>query len=78
MKTLSHWFAAWACLGMLIGPANQTGAADPPARTAAADKPDLTYVPSEAVAAVVIHPQVLLTRPDADWLPLEVLTAWGI
>ena len=66
MKTLARWLAAWACFGMLIGPTSQIGAAD------------LTYVPSQAVAAAVVHPQAILAGPDADWLPLEVLTAWGM
>ena len=85
MKTLARWLAAWACFGMLIAPTSQIGAADPPADAAAAPKAaagpeslDLAYVPAEAVAAIVVHPQAILAGPDADWLPLEVLTAWGM
>jgi type II secretory pathway pseudopilin PulG len=84
MKTLARVLAAWACLGMLIGPVTQNMAADPPSggqaspKAAAGGSPDLTYIPAEAVAAAVVHPQVTLAGPDADWLPLEVLTAWGM
>jgi hypothetical protein len=81
MKTLAHWLAAWACLGMLIGPATQTFSADAaaaPKASAAAEPLDLSYIPAEAVAAAVVHPQTILAGPNADWLPLEVITAWGM
>ena len=69
MKTLSRWLAAWACAGMLLAPAIESRAAD---------SPDLTYIPAAAVAAAVAHPQTVLSGPDADWLPLEVITAGGM
>src|SRR5437868_634255 len=69
MSRFRRWMAAWACVGMLIAPA---------AEATAADRPDMTYIPAEAVAAAVVHPQVVLAGPNADWLPLEVITAGGM
>ena len=82
MKTLAHALVIWACFGMLIGPIAQTTAGEPAgsvraSSNEAAAPQDVTYIPSEAVAAAVVHPQTVLASPDADWLPLEVLTAWG-
>jgi type II secretory pathway pseudopilin PulG len=44
----------------------------------AAIKPVLDYVPAEAFAAVLAHPQRIASRPEARWLPLEVFTAAGM
>src|SRR5258707_724357 len=76
MSRLSHWLAGWACVGMVFGPVMSGRAADPPA--AAAAPFDFSYVPAVAVAAVVLHPHDALTGPDAEWLPVEVITAAGL
>lgn len=47
-----------------------------PAR--AADVLDLSYIPADAVAAVVVHPQRILTAPELQFLPVEVAVAAGI
>jgi Protein of unknown function (DUF1559) len=84
MRTLPRWIAAWACLGMLVSPASQCWAADssaaPPAAptSTAAGQLDLTYFPAEAVSVIVAHPQAELTGPDAEWIPVEVITAQGM
>jgi hypothetical protein len=84
MKTMSSWMAAWACLVLLLGPASRNWAADSPATSspAPASTPaehfDLTYIPAEAVSVIVAHPQAVLTGPDAEWIPVEVITAQGI
>ena len=39
---------------------------------------DLSYVPESAVAAVVVHPQQVLTGEFAAVMPVEVLTAAGL
>jgi type II secretory pathway pseudopilin PulG len=39
---------------------------------------DVSYIPAEAAAAVVIHPQPLLTGPNAEWMPVEIITAAGM
>src|SRR6478672_2182831 len=87
MKSLARWLAAWACFGMLIGPAAQMRAADPPGGAPAAAAPkeereserlDLSYVPADAVAAIVARPQAVLTSPDAELLPIEVFSAQGL
>jgi hypothetical protein len=85
MKSLARWLAAWACLGILIGPTSQTVSADPPAAAAAAPKAaegpehlDLSYVPADAVAAIIAHPQTILTSPEAEMMPVEVITAMGL
>jgi prepilin-type processing-associated H-X9-DG protein len=76
--------AAWACLGIFIGPTSRVQAADsPPASRAApnstaAEHLDLTYIPAEAVSVIVAHPQAVLTGPDAEWIPVEVITAQGM
>lgn len=44
-----------------------------PAR--AADALDLTYIPRDAVAAVVVHPQRVLSAPELEFLPVEVAVA---
>ena len=70
---------------MLIGPTSQAVSADPPAAAAAAAKSaegpehlDLSYVPAEAVAAIIAHPQTILTSPEAEMMPVEVITATGL
>src|SRR6516162_6769823 len=84
MKTLSSWMAAWACLGILLAPARRSWAADSPATSSpaptstAAEHLDLTYIPAEAVSVIVAHPQAVLTGPDAEWIPVEVITAQGM
>ena len=86
MTRWQHWMAAWAGLGMLIGPAMQSVADEPAAagpratasgRTAAVHL-DLTFIPTQAVAAIVAHPQAVLSGPDSEWLPTEVITAAGM
>ena len=47
-----------------------------PAR--AAEAFDLSYIPADAVAAVVVHPQRILTAPELQFLPVEVAVAAGI
>ncbi len=44
----------------------------------AAGPPDLTYVPAEAVAAIVVHPHQMFTAEGSDVLPAEVVTAFGL
>src|SRR5437868_9996714 len=84
MKTFARWLAAWACFGVLIGPTQQMAAADPPAAAAApkeareSERLDLSYVPAEAVAAIIAHPQAVLTGPDSEMVPVEVITAVGL
>jgi hypothetical protein len=84
MKTLSTWMAAWACLGILLAPARRSWAADSPPTSfpaptsTAAEHLDLTYIPAEAVSVIVAHPQAVLTGPDAEWIPVEVITAQGM
>jgi type II secretory pathway pseudopilin PulG len=71
---------------MLMAPAAQSWAADPPGGVApaasiaenAAERLDLTFIPAEAVAAIVAHPRAVLTGPDAEWMPTEIITAAGM
>jgi prepilin-type processing-associated H-X9-DG protein len=48
--------------------------------TPAAAKPDLDlgYVTPETMAAVVVYPRHVLTAPEMELMPLEVLTAAGV
>jgi hypothetical protein len=86
MTRFQRWIAAWACLGMLIGPTMQSFADEPAGsaprvasgRPATAKHLDLTLIPAQAVAAIVVHPQAVLTGPDSEWLPTEVITAAGM
>jgi hypothetical protein len=84
MKTRLCWMAASACLEMLLAPASRGWAADFPAATsavatsAAPEHLDLTYIPAKAVSVIVAHPQAVLNGPDAEWIPVEVITAQGI
>lgn len=41
-------------------------------------KIDLTYVTPDTAAAVVAFPHRVLTVPEMEMLPIEVLSAWGI
>ncbi|MBI2826400.1 MAG: DUF1559 domain-containing protein [Planctomycetia bacterium] len=43
----------------------------------AAEPLDLSYISSDAVAAVVLAPRRVLTSPDLEMLPIEVLVAAG-
>lgn len=38
---------------------------------------DLAYVPPTATAAVILHPRRVLTAPESELLPLEVISAVG-
>jgi hypothetical protein len=85
MSRLQTWLAAWACVGMLIGPTGECWAAAPAAagdtaaKTSAGDKHlDLAFIPADAVTAIVAHPQPFFTGPEADWMPVEVITAAGM
>ena len=44
---------------------------------AAKPKPDLDYVTPEAVAGVVAYPRAVLTAPQLELMPVEVLSAAG-
>ena len=48
-----------------------------PAATSSNRKIDLSYVTPEAVAAVVAYPRQVLTAPEMEMLPTEVITAAG-
>src|SRR5260221_10768609 len=86
MTRFRRWMAAWACLGMLIGPAMRSVADEPAGsrphaakgRTTAVKHLDLAFIPAQAVAAIVAHPAAVLTGPDSEWLPTEVITAAGM
>ncbi len=79
MTRFSCWMAAWACAGMLIGPAVQMRAQEAPAASASGKVTlDLSFIPAEAAAVLVAHPHDALTGPDAEWLPTEVITAAGM
>ena len=84
MTTHSRRIAAWACLGMLLAPASRGWAADSPVASPAVptspstEQLDLTYIPAEAVSVIVAHPQAVLSGPDAEWIPVEVITAQGM
>jgi hypothetical protein len=43
----------------------------------AAAQMDVSFIPSEAVAAVVVRPRQVLTSPQAQLMPIEVLSAVG-
>ena len=61
------------------GDAGAAGRGDAPTKTTAGDEHlDLAFIPADAVSAIVAHPQPFLTGPEADWLPVEVITAAGI
>jgi hypothetical protein len=38
----------------------------------------LAFIPTQAVAAIIGHPQKLLANPNAEWLPTEVIAAAGM
>ncbi len=68
----SHWLrrallAIAAALTLSVG-----------GREASAGKLDLRYIPSDAVAAVVVHPRRILTQPEFASMPLEVFSAAGL
>ncbi len=88
MRTLQWPLATLACFGMIVSPNLQAIAAEPAAGAApaavapAAEKTaaavDLSYVPAAAVGALVLHPQQILAGENADWMPVEVITAAGL
>ena len=43
----------------------------------AAETVDLSYIPGDAVAAVVLQPHHVLTAPELAFLPVEVAVAAG-
>jgi len=56
---------------------SQQPAARAPGKPAAGVKLDLGYVTPESTAAAVIHPRRVLTAPEMEILPTEVITAAG-
>lgn len=55
----------------------QPPATRPPAAAGAKAAVDLGYVTAETVAAVVVHPRRVLTAPEMEMLPIEVISAAG-
>ncbi len=47
-------------------------------KSQAAEPLDLSYIGSDAIGAVVLHPRRVLTSPDLEMLPIEVVVAAGI
>ena len=43
----------------------------------AAEPLDLSYISSDAVVAVVLHPRQVLAAPEVEFLPIEVVVAAG-
>jgi len=43
-----------------------------------AEPVDVSYISSDAVGALVLHPRQLLTNPQFEMLPIEVVTAAGL
>ena len=52
-------------------------AAEPGATTPAGKKLDLTFVPNDAVAAAVVHPQRVIKSPQFELWPTEIFSAGG-
>jgi hypothetical protein len=85
MRTLQWPLATLACFGMIVSPNLQAIAAEPAAAAPVALAPpaekaaaDLSYVPAAAVGALVLHPQQILAGENAEWMPVEVITAAGL
>ena len=85
MRTLQWPLATLACFGMVLSPSFQAMgvAQEPAARPVVAGQKaaatlDLIYVPASAVGALVLHPQQILAGENADWMPVEVITAAGL
>ncbi len=49
-----------------------------PASVRAAEGVDTSYVPYDAIAAIVLHPRRVLTSPKFEMWPVEIATAAGI
>ena len=62
--------SGWACLLVLLV-ALCAGTAQ------AAEPIDVSYISSDAVAAVIIHPRKVLTDPQFEMMPIEILSAFG-
>lgn len=73
---------AWLLVGLtVLTPAlsyAQPPGSAPPAAAGAKAAVDLGYVTPETVAAVVLHPRRVLTAPESEMLPIEVISAAGI
>jgi type II secretory pathway pseudopilin PulG len=89
MRAIQWPLATLACVGMVLSPSLRGVAAEPAAvavqvAQAVATEPkvaaavDLSYVPAAAVAALVVHPQQVLAGENAEWMPVEVITAAGL
>jgi len=88
MRTIQWPLATLACFAMVLSPSFRAIADEPPAVTgpvapaAAEQKPaaavDLSYIPATAVGAIVLHPQQVLAGENAEWMPIEVITAAGL
>ena len=89
MRSIQWPLATLACFAMVLSPSFRAVADEPPAvaapvapAAATEQKPaaaiDLSYIPATAVGAVVLHPQQVLAGENAEWLPVEVITAAGL
>lgn len=73
---------AWLLVGlMVLTPAlsyAQPPAASQPSAAGGKSAVDLGYVTPETLAAVLLHPRRVLTAPENEMLPIEVISAAGI
>ncbi|MFO0900078.1 MAG: DUF1559 domain-containing protein [Pirellulales bacterium] len=69
----SVWLAAVAALTPGLAIADQA----PPPEKAAAEVLDLSYLPPDTIAAAVAFPRRSLAKPEAQELPLEVISIWS-
>ena len=74
MTRFQNYLASCVCVLTFVGFFSR-GVADEPA---AAKHLDLAFIPPQAVAAIVAHPRAVLTGPESEWLPTEVITAAGM
>ena len=75
-----RWYTiVWMLLVAMAFATAQVGA-QPPAAGSGAQKPklDFGYITPESVAIVSLYPQSVLTSPEMELLPIEVVSALGI
>lgn len=87
MAAWQRWVAVWTAALLSLGTAAVHAQTEPPAPNAAQVSPaqktpatqalDVSYITGDAMVAVVLHPHRLLTAPELEVLPVEVISAAG-
>ncbi len=74
---MANRMVRWLACGLVLLGISLPGSAPAQAMAEDGGKVDLSYVTPEAFAAAIVHPRRVLTAPEMQMMPIEVLSAAG-